>query len=56
MSPGIPFHDRVDPCDTALASESSLDKDWLRPEDDAAWTKIVKKRLTTPQRFRPVRG
>lgn len=23
--------------DTALASESSLKKDWLRPEEDEAW-------------------
>ena len=23
--------------DTALASESALAKDWLRPEEDAAW-------------------
>ncbi len=23
--------------ETALASESALEKDWLRPEEDAAW-------------------
>ena len=32
------FPDHVDPYDTALASESSLKEDWLRPEEDAAWT------------------
>lgn len=26
--------------ETALASESSLRKDWLRPEEDAAWQNL----------------
>ena len=26
--------------DTALASESSLKKDWLRPEEDDAWQNL----------------
>jgi hypothetical protein len=26
--------------DTALASESSLKKDWLRPEEDEAWANL----------------
>ncbi|WP_048068318.1 hypothetical protein [Methanoregula boonei] len=26
--------------DTALASESSLKKDWLRPEEDEAWADL----------------
>ena len=26
--------------DTAIASESSLKKDWLRPEEDAAWQNL----------------
>jgi hypothetical protein len=26
--------------DTAIASESSLKKDWLRPEEDAAWQSL----------------
>jgi hypothetical protein len=26
--------------DTALASESSLKKDWLRPEEDEAWKNL----------------
>ena len=26
--------------DTALASESSLKKDWLRPEEDEAWQNL----------------
>jgi hypothetical protein len=26
--------------DTALASESSLKKDWLRPEEDEAWQSL----------------
>lgn len=26
--------------DTALASESSLAKDWLRPEEDEAWKNL----------------
>ena len=25
--------------DTAIASESSLKKDWLRPEEDEAWSR-----------------
>jgi hypothetical protein len=28
---------KVDQIDTAIASESSLKKDWLRPEEDEAW-------------------
>ena len=31
---GIPMND------TALASESSLKKDWLRPEEDEAWANL----------------
>ena len=27
-------------CDTALASQSSLQKDWLRPEEDEAWRNL----------------
>jgi hypothetical protein len=27
----------VDQIDTAIASESSLKKEWLRPEEDEAW-------------------
>ena len=30
----------VDPNDMALASESSLKKDWLRPEEDEAWADL----------------
>lgn len=26
--------------DTALASEASLGKDWLRPEEEAAWRNL----------------
>ena len=26
--------------DTAIASESSLKKDWLRPEEDEAWQNL----------------
>jgi len=26
-----------DPTDTAIASEATLARDWLRPEEDAAW-------------------
>jgi len=26
--------------DTAIASESSLKKDWLRPEEDEAWKSL----------------
>jgi hypothetical protein len=26
--------------DTAIASESSLKKDWLRPEEDEAWQSL----------------
>lgn len=26
--------------DTALASEASLSKDWLRPEEEAAWRNL----------------
>jgi hypothetical protein len=26
--------------ETALASESSLGKDWLKPEEDAAWQNL----------------
>ena len=26
-----------EPMETALLSESALQKDWLRPEEDAAW-------------------
>ncbi len=26
--------------ETAIASESSLKKDWLRPEEDAAWQSL----------------
>ena len=26
--------------DTAVASESSLKKDWLRPEEDEAWRSL----------------
>jgi hypothetical protein len=26
--------------ETALASESSLKKDWLRPEEDEAWAEL----------------
>jgi len=26
--------------DTALASEAALKKDWLRPEEDAAWLNL----------------
>jgi len=26
--------------DTALASEASLKKDWLRPEEEAAWQSL----------------
>lgn len=26
--------------DTAMASESSLKKDWLRPEEDEAWQSL----------------
>jgi hypothetical protein len=26
--------------DTAIASESSLKKDWLRPEEDEAWKSV----------------
>lgn len=26
--------------DTAIASESSLKKDWLRPEEDEAWRSL----------------
>ena len=26
--------------DTAIASESSLGKDWLRPEEDEAWRNL----------------
>ena len=26
--------------DTALMSESSLEKDWLKPEEDAAWQNL----------------
>ena len=26
--------------DTAIASESSLKKDWLRPEEDDAWKSV----------------
>ncbi len=27
-------------CDTAIASESSLKKDWLNPEEDEAWQNL----------------
>jgi len=26
--------------DTAIASESSLEKDWLKPEEDEAWQNL----------------
>ncbi|HUT55467.1 MAG TPA: DUF2281 domain-containing protein [bacterium] len=29
-----------DGLDTAIASESSLAKDWLRPEEDEAWRNL----------------
>lgn len=29
-----------DRLDTAIASESSLKKDWLRPEEDEAWQEL----------------
>lgn len=29
--------------DTAIASESSLKKDWLRPEEDEAWRRSLKR-------------
>ncbi|HEX9725995.1 MAG TPA: DUF2281 domain-containing protein [Vicinamibacteria bacterium] len=28
--------------ETAIASESALKKDWLRPEEDAAWQSLQK--------------
>jgi hypothetical protein len=28
--------------DTAVASESALEKDWLRPEEDQAWQSLVR--------------
>ncbi|MFH1773599.1 MAG: DUF2281 domain-containing protein [Methanobacteriota archaeon] len=30
----------VEGVETAIASESSLRKDWLRPEEDEAWTDL----------------
>lgn len=30
----------VEGVETAIASESSLRKDWLRPEEDKAWTDL----------------
>ncbi len=34
------YFDPVDKNDTALASESSLKKDWLRHEEDEAWADL----------------
>ena len=31
---------RKEPLHTAIASESSLGKDWLRPEEDEAWADL----------------
>ena len=31
---------RRGPLNTAIASESSLGKDWLRPEEDEAWRNL----------------
>ena len=30
----------ISPLDTALASEKALSKDWLRSEEDEAWTSL----------------
>jgi len=40
MTPNFLFTDLVDTNDTALASESSLKKDWLLPEEDEAWATL----------------
>ena len=36
----IPFEISADRCDITLASEKTLAKDWLLPEEDEAWANL----------------